>query len=164
MCTVHLQRDTIVDAATEILDTYGLADMTMRRVATQLQVAPGALYWHVPNKQALLAAVAARILSPCLSAGAPSDAREFCGLLYEQLRSVTDAADVVAAALAPAESPLRSALHEQLRARLSGVDDAELVADALVLLIVGATAREQLAGSDTPSVVAAYVDLVLRGC
>ena len=32
--------------------------ITMRRLAGALKVQPGALYWHFPNKQALLGAVA----------------------------------------------------------------------------------------------------------
>ena len=45
-----------------MLDRYGLADLTMRRLATELGVQPSALYHHFPNKQALLAAVADEVL------------------------------------------------------------------------------------------------------
>ncbi|MFG6303991.1 TetR family transcriptional regulator, partial [Corynebacterium hesseae] len=61
---MHLSRDAIVSTALELLTRYGLADVTMRRVATNLDVAPGALYWHVANKQSLIAAMTAEILSP----------------------------------------------------------------------------------------------------
>ena len=57
------QRD-VVDAATSLLDDYGIADLTMRRLARELNVTPGALYWHFANKQQLLGAVADRILAP----------------------------------------------------------------------------------------------------
>ena len=33
---------------------YGIADLTMRRLARELDVTPGALYWHFANKQQLL--------------------------------------------------------------------------------------------------------------
>lgn len=49
-------------AALEILDAFGLPDLSMRRVATSLGVQVGALYHHVPDKQSLLAAIAERIL------------------------------------------------------------------------------------------------------
>lgn len=57
-----LNRDAIVAAGLEILDAYGLGDLSMRRVAERLGVQPGALYYHVPNKQSMLAAIADRIL------------------------------------------------------------------------------------------------------
>ncbi len=57
-----LNRDAIVTAGLEILDAYGLGDLSMRRVAERLDVQPGALYYHVPNKQTMLAAISDRIL------------------------------------------------------------------------------------------------------
>lgn len=57
-----LTRAEVVDAALGILDEYGLADLSMRRVAARLEVQPGALYHHVENKQTLLAGVADEIL------------------------------------------------------------------------------------------------------
>ena len=50
--------------ALQLLDEYGLPDLTMRNLATALGIQPSALYWHFPNKQALLAAVSAKILAP----------------------------------------------------------------------------------------------------
>ncbi|GEA88717.1 TetR family transcriptional regulator [Cellulomonas cellasea] len=66
-----LSRVQVVAAALEILDEYGLGDLTMRRLATSLGVQPGALYWHVANKQALLAEVADAIVAdlPALTTG-----------------------------------------------------------------------------------------------
>ncbi|WP_146128808.1 TetR/AcrR family transcriptional regulator [Corynebacterium sp. 13CS0277] len=65
---MQLTRPTILTAAIAILDEYGLADTTMRRIAKQLSVAPGALYWHFPNKQALLAGIAVELLRPLIGA------------------------------------------------------------------------------------------------
>ena len=53
-----LSRAAITGAGLEILDIYGLGDLSMRRVADTLGVQAGALYYHVPNKQSLLAALA----------------------------------------------------------------------------------------------------------
>lgn len=55
-------RDHIVATALVLLDEVGLADLTMRRLAAELDVQPSALYWHIRSKQELLAAVADRIL------------------------------------------------------------------------------------------------------
>ena len=63
---MHINRESIIDAALSLLDAYGLGDVTMRRVASSLGVAPGALYWHIANKQALIAALAEEIISPFL--------------------------------------------------------------------------------------------------
>ena len=49
--------------ALQILDEYGLPDLTMRRLAGALDVQASALYWHFPNKQTLLAELANRILA-----------------------------------------------------------------------------------------------------
>ena len=59
----QLSRECIIHAAADILQTYGLQDLSIRKVASQLGVQPGALYWHFPNKQALLGAVCTHILS-----------------------------------------------------------------------------------------------------
>ena len=61
---MQLHKRDVVEAATALLDDYGIADLTMRRLARELNVSPGALYWHFANKQELLGAVADRILEP----------------------------------------------------------------------------------------------------
>ena len=58
-----LSREKILDTAYEVLATYGLADLSMRRLAQELHVAPGALYYHVKNKQQLLILLADYILA-----------------------------------------------------------------------------------------------------
>jgi TetR/AcrR family transcriptional regulator, tetracycline repressor protein len=55
-------RDDVVETALRILDEFGLADLSMRRLAGVLDVQPSALYWHVPNKQTLLALVSDQII------------------------------------------------------------------------------------------------------
>lgn len=52
----------IVTKALSVLDAYGLADLSMRRLGSELGVQPSALYHHFANKQTLLAAVADEIL------------------------------------------------------------------------------------------------------
>ncbi len=56
------RRTDIVDHAIAVLDTYGLPDLSMRRLAGELGVQPSALYHHFASKQALLAAVADELL------------------------------------------------------------------------------------------------------
>lgn len=52
----------VVDTALTILARVGLPDLTMRAIGTELGVQQSAIYHHVPNKQALLGAVADEIL------------------------------------------------------------------------------------------------------
>ena len=65
-CTIHtvLTRGRIVEAGLRILDSWGLGDLSMRRIADELGVKAGALYYHMPNKQSLLAGIADVILAP----------------------------------------------------------------------------------------------------
>ncbi|MGZ5368629.1 TetR/AcrR family transcriptional regulator C-terminal domain-containing protein [Aeromicrobium sp.] len=59
---MRYHRTDIVERAIGVLDQYGLADLSMRRIAAELGVQPSALYHHFANKQSLLAAVADEIL------------------------------------------------------------------------------------------------------
>ena len=68
-----LNRDDVVDAAWHILQSYGLGDLSMRRLAKELGVQPGALYWHVANKQELLAVLAQRMVAPLVADRAVHD-------------------------------------------------------------------------------------------
>lgn len=53
--------DALLDAASGLLATEGLAGMTTNAVAARAGVSVGSLYQYFPNKQALVAAVADRI-------------------------------------------------------------------------------------------------------
>jgi AcrR family transcriptional regulator len=64
---VQLHKRDVVEAATAILDNYGIADLTMRRLGRELNVSPGALYWHFANKQQLLGAIADRLLESSMT-------------------------------------------------------------------------------------------------
>ncbi|OZC64361.1 TetR family transcriptional regulator [Rhodococcus sp. 06-470-2] len=146
---MQLNRQDVLDGAIAILDEYGLADLTMRRLATSLHVQPGALYWHFPNKQTLLGAIADHILS---GADAPSteeswDAQiaQIAHRLRDALLSRRDGAELVAATYA---SRLTT---NHIRERIAAVciraglprRDAELTADTLLYYILGQTVDEQ---------------------
>jgi len=51
---VPLSRDVIVGAALEMAERDGLDRLTMRGLAAQLGVTPMAIYYHVPDKEALV--------------------------------------------------------------------------------------------------------------
>lgn len=57
----RLDAGAITDAAIEIADTDGLDAVSMRRVGASLGVSAMALYRHVPDREALLVSMAARV-------------------------------------------------------------------------------------------------------
>lgn len=141
---MQLTRESIVAAAVEILDAYGMADMTMRRVATSLGVAPGALYWHIANKQELIAAIAEKILAPVLLHPTPTGPAALAGELRAAMLSRRDGAELVAAALSQPGSGTRTVVEKQLADTLPGDGDlARVGSSSLLHLVLGATSLEQ---------------------
>jgi TetR/AcrR family transcriptional regulator, tetracycline repressor protein len=59
---VTLDRRRIVTEAVALLDADGLEGVTLRKLAQRLGVQAPTLYWHIPNKAALVTAVAEEIL------------------------------------------------------------------------------------------------------
>lgn len=60
---MRYRRSDIVDRAIGVLDATGLDALSMRKLAAELGVQPGALYHHFTNKDALLAAIADELLT-----------------------------------------------------------------------------------------------------
>jgi TetR/AcrR family tetracycline transcriptional repressor len=146
---VQLHKRDVVEAATTLLDNYGIADLTMRRLARELDVSPGALYWHFANKQQLLGAVADRILGPVddVTAGWRDRVTGVCGQLRNALLSHTDGAELVSASFAAGQSEAMSEISARLThaAVEAGVDSAhaELAARTVVYYVLGFTVDEQ---------------------
>jgi AcrR family transcriptional regulator len=146
---VQLHKRDVVEAATAILDNYGIADLTMRRLGRELNVSPGALYWHFANKQQLLGAIADRILEPV--GDAPGDWRDrvarLCGRLRDALLSHTDGAELVSASFAAGQSQAMTQIvaHLSDAAGDAGVEGshAELASRTVVYYVLGFTADEQ---------------------
>ncbi|MGW6423760.1 TetR/AcrR family transcriptional regulator C-terminal domain-containing protein [Nocardia sp. NPDC055053] len=146
---MQLRKTDVVDAAVDILDQYGLADLTMRRLAGALQVQPGALYWHVKDKQSLLGAVADRILAPMdepiTATGWPEQLAELAHRLRDCLLAYRDGAELVSATYASRLTTSKA------RERLAGIviragmtrEEAELTAYTLLYYVLGQTVDEQ---------------------
>ncbi|UGT69028.1 TetR/AcrR family transcriptional regulator C-terminal domain-containing protein [Nocardia gipuzkoensis] len=146
---MQLHRADVVDGAIAILDRYGLADLTMRRLAGSLQVQPGALYWHFPNKQALLGAVADKILAPMED---PIEAEEWSGQITELahrlrdcLLAYRDGAELVSATYASrlTTSKGRERLVSAVIRAGMPRQEAELTAFTLLYYVLGETVDEQ---------------------
>ena len=141
----------MVDKATQLLDDYGLADLTMRRLARELSVTPGALYWHFADKQALLGAVSDRILAPTTSTvahdGWEDRVHGICSALRNALLSTTDGAELVSASFAAGKSEQMAEILERITdaAAEAGIDpsNADLAARTVLYYVLGFTADEQ---------------------
>jgi TetR/AcrR family tetracycline transcriptional repressor len=148
---VQLHKVDVVDAATRILDSYGIADLTMRRLARELEVSPGALYWHFASKQQLLGAVADRILAATPAAQPSASWRQritsSCEHLRDALLSHTDGAELVSASFAAGQSAVMDRIAAELAeaAADAGVapTDTGLAARTVIYYVLGFTADEQ---------------------
>jgi AcrR family transcriptional regulator len=76
--TDALSKERIVEAAIEILDAEGESALTFRALTARLATGSGAIYWHVANKNDLLAAttndVIARVMTEVASGAEPRQA------------------------------------------------------------------------------------------
>lgn len=148
---MQLHKWDVVDAAVSLLDNFGIADLTMRRLARELSVSPGALYWHFANKQELLGAVADRILQPALDAQAAGGWQQqltaVCGRLRDALLSHTDGAELVSASFAAGQSAAMTQIVTELSAAAADAGVAgrhsELAARTVVYYVLGFTVDEQ---------------------
>ena len=142
-------RGDILTAARDILAEHSLADLSMRRLATELGVRPNALYWHFTDKQTLLAALADDILGgiPPAPESLPWDERLawLATGMRAALLAVPDSAEVVSSSWASglsathiADEIAAAALQAGLRER-----DARGVSTALCQLVLGLTIEEQ---------------------
>ena len=143
-----LSAERIVEAACTILDDYGLGDLTMRRVADALGVKAGALYWHFPNKQSLLAGVADEVLSALdrPTAGANgAGLGEWAGNLRELLLAHRDAAELVSSTrvMGLGRVDPTAPARQGLRAEGASDDEADGVAQAFLHFVLGHVMEEQ---------------------
>ncbi len=79
-----LSRAAIVERALSVMDTDGPDAVTIRRIAQEFGVTPMALYWHVANKDELLAAMGDALLADVVPPAAT-------GSWSTQLRAVIEA-------------------------------------------------------------------------
>ncbi|MET0865765.1 MAG: TetR family transcriptional regulator [Nakamurella sp.] len=78
-----LSRAAMIGHALQVADTDGLAAVSIRRIAQDFGVTPMALYWHVKNKDELLAAMGDAIIDevPVPSTGRTSELEDLRPLL-----------------------------------------------------------------------------------
>lgn len=133
-----LSRDRIIEAAIELLDSNGEGGLTFRSLSERLATGPGALYWHVANKDDLLSAacdaIVARTLEDSAFGATPDHTiRTLAGDLFDAI----DLHPWVGSALAAASGQLpMMRIVERIgrQVRALGVPDAAQWATASVLL------------------------------
>lgn len=119
-----LNRDRILTAALRLVDEQGMQALSMRRLAAELEVDPMAIYYHLPNKRAILGGLVERVFAelrlPLAKGGAWPEqvravAQAYHGLAKAHpnlvLYLVTDRESAAVAAL-----ELNEALYEALAA------------------------------------------------
>ena len=107
---VRLSRDEVVVGALALLDKDGLDALSMRRLAKRLGVQAGAIYWHFANKQALVDAMAEKLLDgimePELEGAWDEQLGELARRLAAALLRRRDGARLVTQAVAPGPNSL----------------------------------------------------------
>jgi len=135
MSPARHDRNGVIDRALRLLDDVGLPDLSMRRLATELEVQPSALYWHFASKQTLLAAVADRILQGVPQPDPALPLEQVARAVRDALLAYRDGAEVVMSTYA-----LRlGARHAQDALIASLGTDDESRADAVFEFILGHT-------------------------
>lgn len=161
---VALTREKILDTAFDVLRQFGLADLSMRRLATELGVAPGALYYHVKNKQELLASLASRMLATVeypSGQASPKTLLAAAENTYRQLIPVKECSEVIRLALAlypQLLTPDHLSLLDRLKndfGTISRTSNAALAAEIFMHTCLSLIEQEQtralLTGSTPPA-------------
>ncbi|MCY1080255.1 TetR/AcrR family transcriptional regulator C-terminal domain-containing protein [Archangium lansingense] len=85
----RLDRERVVGTALRVLNEVGLEGLTLRRIASELNVQAPALYWHFKNKQELLDEMATAMLRDLVKAERPAgQARGWRELMAEIARGL----------------------------------------------------------------------------
>ncbi|MEX0426511.1 TetR/AcrR family transcriptional regulator C-terminal domain-containing protein [Nocardioides sp. DS6] len=101
---MRYRREDVVQRAIDVLDRYGLADLSMRRLGQELGVQPSALYHHFANKQMLLAALSDEILRrgarPVAAVAWDERLTRVCTALRDAMLAYRDGAELVGTVMA----------------------------------------------------------------
>lgn len=135
MLPVRHDRQSIIDHALRLLDDVGLPDLSMRRLATELDVQPSALYWHFDSKQELLGAVADRILRTVPDPDEGIPLAQTAASIRDALLAYRDGAEVVLSTFALRLGARRA--QDALRASLGGTEEHADASDAIFEFILG---------------------------
>jgi len=149
---VALDRQRIVAEAVALLDDEGLDGVTTRKLAARLGVQSATLYWHLPNKAALVTAIAEAILAGEFGEMTPPGPEErwqdwlagLAGRLRRALLAHPDGARIVSAAQLSAKMAAISELAmSSLVARGLSLRDARVIVLTVERFTIGHVLEEQ---------------------
>ena len=106
--TDALSKERIVEAAVEILDADGESALTFRALTARLATGAGAIYWHVANKNDLLAATTDDVIARVMTEVASAEPREAIRAIASGVFDAIDAHPWVGAQLS--REPWQSAV------------------------------------------------------
>jgi len=150
---MNLDRETLVRTALRVLDRTGLDGLTVRKIASELNVQAPALYWHFKNKQELLDEMATTVFADSIrEQGMPRDelpwsawAEKFAGDLRRTLLRYRDGAHLFSGRYLTDSSlyaPMEAALRKFTESGFS-LTDATSVLNTIYCYVVGFTIEEQ---------------------
>jgi AcrR family transcriptional regulator len=156
-----ITRERIVAAALELLDEKGMDALTVRALASRLDVGAPALYWHVRNKQELLdemSTVVMRGVTHTLSAIPPGvswldDLATYARVLRSEYLGHRDGARIFSGTRISDPEVVKA--KESWLARLTAtgftITDADDAIDVITAFVVGFVIEEQERGQSDPA-------------
>ena len=150
---MNLDRETLVRTALRVLDKTGLDGLTVRKIASELNVQAPALYWHFKNKKELLDEMATTVFADAIrEQGMPRDeldwsawAVEFAASLRSTLLRYRDGAHLFSGRYLTDSSlyaPMEAALRKFTECGFS-LSDAANTLNTIYCYVVGFTIEEQ---------------------
>ncbi|MGW7539906.1 TetR/AcrR family transcriptional regulator [Streptomyces sp. NPDC054770] len=106
--TEALSRERIVEAAVELLDTAGESGLTFRALTERLATGPGAIYWHVANKDELLGAATDAVVAAAVAIGPTALTTESAAEAAQATGATTEAIESVAETPQPPPEELQT--------------------------------------------------------
>ncbi len=144
MSFAKLDREKILGAALALLESEGLASISLRRLAKALDVGVASLYWHVRDKDELLAMMAETIYLDCIRCVPDVDngaqwLKEFGFAIWRKQSRMPDIRQLIL------QSPIREERQnnadEMIVAKLSrlGLEDGDIALRSVKALVTGWT-------------------------
>ena len=147
MSASRYNKSDVLEAALRLLDELGLPDLTMRKLAANLDVQPSALYWHYPNKQTLLAEVSDTIVGFMKPIKPTANWQETAKLealaLRDALLAFRDGAEVVSSTLALGLGAKAAHLRIENAIKVEEPQLAHSAAESIVFLVLGNVWHQQ---------------------
>jgi len=147
---MQLKRADVVTGALALLDTDGLDGLTMRKLGARLGVQAGGIYWHFKNKEALLGAMADRIVGAITETALPpgswdTQLSEIAHRAHRALLAHRDGARVVAGTYVQEPNTVRGGEQAMRILTDAGfpIDRAGWVIFATMYYVLGHTIEEQ---------------------